>query len=71
MPKALAAERALLEALPKTVQSELMKALGHLNSAIESMKTEEAEPKKPAKRAVKKPARKPAAKKPAARRKRS
>jgi DNA-binding MarR family transcriptional regulator len=72
MPKALAAERALLEVLPKSVQSELMKALGHLNGAIESMKTEEAAPKKkPAKRVAKKPARKPAAKKPAARRKKS
>jgi len=71
MPKALAAERALLEALPKSVQADLMKALTHLNSAIEGMKTEESEPKKPAKRAAMKPARKPAAKKPAARRKKS
>ncbi len=68
MPRALAAEKALLDIMPKTVQSDLMKALSHLNEAVEGMKAEEAAAparKAPAKRA---PARKkPAAKKPAAR----
>lgn len=51
MPKALAAEKALLDVLPKTVQAELLKALGHLNGAIESLKTAEAPAeKKPAAR---------------------
>lgn len=68
MPKALAAEKALLDVLPKGVQGELLKALGHLNSAIESMKTEDEAPAKPAKRAA---AKKPAAKKPATRRKKA
>lgn len=68
MPKALAAEKALLDVLPKTVQGELLKALGHLNSAIESMKVEEEAPAKPAKRTA---AKKPAAKKPATRRKKA
>ncbi|MFN4354049.1 MarR family winged helix-turn-helix transcriptional regulator [Parvibaculum sp.] len=68
MPKALAAEKALLDALPKTIQGELLKALSHLNSAIESMKVEEEAPAKPAKRAA---AKKPAAKKPATRRKKA
>ena len=69
MPKALAAEKALLDVLPKTVQGELLKALGHLNSAIEGMKAgEEGPAKKPTKRAA---AKKPAAKKPATRRKKA
>jgi len=73
MPKALAAEKALLDALPKTVQADLLKALGQLNTAIEGLKVEEEEaPKKPAKRAAKKkPVRKAAAKKTATRRKKS
>lgn len=64
MPKALAAEQALLDVLPKGVQNDLMKALSHLNRAIESTKGEEEAPKAPVKRAAKKPA----AKKPAAKR---
>ncbi|MEP0709435.1 MAG: MarR family winged helix-turn-helix transcriptional regulator [Parvibaculum sp.] len=72
MPKALAAEKALLDALPKTVQADLLKALGQLNNAIEDLKVEDEAPKKPVKRAAKKkPARKAAAKKTAARRKKS
>lgn len=69
MPKAIAAEKALLDVLPKTVQAELLKALGHLNSAIESLKTAEAPAeKKPATR--KATTRKaPAKKKPAPRKK--
>ncbi|MBA4210183.1 MAG: MarR family transcriptional regulator [Parvibaculum sp.] len=62
MPKALAAEKALLDVLPKGVQNDLLKALGHLNSAVESMKVEEEAPK---------PRKKPAAKKPATRRKKA
>jgi DNA-binding MarR family transcriptional regulator len=64
MPKALAAEQALLDVLSKGAQNDLMKALGQLNKAIESEKTEEEAPKAPVKRAT----RKPAAKKPATRR---
>jgi len=65
MPKALAAEQALLDVLSKSAQNDLTKALGQLNKAIESKKTAEEEaPKAPAKRAT----RKPAAKKPATRR---
>ncbi|MEQ8265956.1 MAG: MarR family winged helix-turn-helix transcriptional regulator, partial [Parvibaculum sp.] len=72
MPKALAAEKALLDALPKTVQADLLKALGQLNNAIEDLKVEDEAPKKPVKRAAKKkPVRKAAAKKPAPRRKKS
>ncbi|MDO9128028.1 MarR family winged helix-turn-helix transcriptional regulator [Parvibaculum sp.] len=71
MPKALAAEKALLDVLPKSTQADLMKGLGQLNNAIESQKTEEVAPKAPAKRAAAKPARKTAAKKPAARRKKA
>ena len=73
MPKAIAAEKALLDVLPKTLQSDLLKGLGQLNSAIEGMKVEEAAPKKTAKRAPakKKPAKKPAARKAAPRRKKS
>jgi len=64
MPKALAAEKLLLDILPKGAQADLMKALTQLNGAIEAMKTEDAAPAKPATRAVRKPAaRKPAAKK--------
>ena len=69
MPKAIAAEKALLDVLPKGVQAELLKALGHLNGAIESLKTAEAPTEK--KPAARKPtARKaPAKKKPAPRKK--
>ncbi|HEX7776938.1 MAG TPA: MarR family winged helix-turn-helix transcriptional regulator [Parvibaculum sp.] len=38
MPRALAAEKALLELLPKAMQSELLRGLGHLASAIGSAK---------------------------------
>lgn len=41
MPRAVAAERALLELLPKTAQSELLRGLSNLAAAIESMKTVE------------------------------
>ncbi|MBI1260394.1 MAG: MarR family transcriptional regulator [Rhizobiales bacterium] len=72
MPKAIAAEKALLDVLPKGVQAELVKALGHLNGAIENMKAVEAPVAKKAP-AKKKPAaakKKPVAKKkPAARKK--
>ncbi len=73
MPKAIAAEKALLDVLPKTLQSDLLKGLGQLNSAIEDMKVEEAAPKKAARRAPakKKPAKKPAARKAAPRRKKA
>ena len=72
MPKAIAAEKALLDVLPRTLQGDLMKGLGQLNAAIESMKVEEEAPKT-AKRAPakKKPARKAPAKKPAASRKKA
>lgn len=70
MPKALAAEKALLDVLPKSVQADLMKGLGQLNSAIESQKSDDVAPKAPAKRVAAKPARK-AAKKPATRRKKA
>lgn len=72
MPKAMAAEKALLDVLPKTVQNDLMKGLGQLNTAIESAKVEEEAPK-PAKRAParKTVAKKTAAKKPATRRKKA
>jgi DNA-binding MarR family transcriptional regulator len=74
MPKAIAAEKALLDVLPKTLQGDLLKGLTQLNTAIEGMKTEEVAPKKTVKRAPakKKPVNKPAAKKaPATRRKKS
>ncbi len=62
----------MLDALPKTVQADLLKALGQLNNAIEDLKVEDEAPKKPVKRAAKKkPARKAAAKKTATRRKKS
>jgi len=69
LPRALAAEKALLELLPKTVQAELLKGLGQLASAIGS--TKEVEKKPAAKRAApkKKPAAKRAAPKKAAKRK--
>ena len=72
MPKAITAEKALLDVLPKTLQGDLLKGLGQLNSAIESMKVEDEAPKT-AKRAPakKKPARKTPAKKPAASRKKA
>lgn len=41
MPRALAAERALLELLPKAAQTELLRGLSNLAAAIESLKTTE------------------------------
>lgn len=47
MPRALAAEKALLELLPRAAQTELLRGLSNLAAAIESLKTVE----KPAARA--------------------
>lgn len=55
MPRALSAEKVLIELLPKSVQGELLRALKHLVETLESTKQEE----KPA--AKKKGARKAAA----------
>lgn len=41
MPRAIAAEKALLDLLPKGAQSELLRGLASLAEAVESMKTEE------------------------------
>ncbi len=41
MPRALAAEKALLELLPKGAQTELLRGLSNLAAAIESLKTVE------------------------------
>lgn len=71
MPKAVAAEKSLLDALPKTVQNDLMKGLSQLNTAMEGVKAEEEAPK-PAKRApARKTVKKAAAKKTATRRKKA
>jgi len=56
MPRALTAEKALVELLPKAAQTELMRALKHLVETLESTKQED----KPT--AKKKSGRKPAAK---------
>lgn len=41
MPRALAAEKALLELLPRAAQTELLRGLSNLAAAIESLKTVE------------------------------
>lgn len=70
MPKAVAAEKALLELLPRNVQAELLRGLSHLASAIEGAKTAEKPAHKPARRAAA-PVRKTAAKRAPARARKS
>lgn len=57
MPRAIAAEKALLDLLPKAAQNDLLRGLTHLTSAAETQKSDEVAPKK---RAAAAPRRKPA-----------
>lgn len=69
LPRALAAEKALLDLLPKTVQADLLKGLGHLASAVSEMKSAEPERAKAPRRAA--ATKRPAAKRAPAKRKAS
>lgn len=73
LPRALAAEKALLDLLPKAAQTELLKGLSHLASAMgEAKSVEQPARAKKTRRAAATPARKrPAAKRAPARRKAS
>ncbi|MEN6541597.1 MarR family winged helix-turn-helix transcriptional regulator [Parvibaculum sp.] len=69
LPRALAAEKALLDLLPKTVQADLLKGLGHLASAVGELKAAEPERAKAPRRAA--ATKRPAAKRAPAKRKAS
>lgn len=71
LPRALAAEKALLDLLPKAAQSELLKGLSHLASAMGEAKAAEPVRAKSTRRAAATARKRPAAKRAPARRKAS